>query len=129
VARSMPQLGLLFMFIAPPMVVVRQQHPSRFVSRFRWPLRRCSHSMTKTAGIFGVESFLRDHAAILAAYLNGLPKRSSGSVGAQRAQRSGQANSSKPSSGRINDEKSPVSRALNGAADTVERTLNKLLAR
>lgn len=90
-------------------------------------------SVSKTTGIFELESFLREHyttspqsAATLAAYLNGLPKRSSGSV---RAQPSGQANSSKPPSGQIKDEKSPVSRALNGAADTMERTLNKLLAR
>lgn len=93
-------------------------------------------SVTKTTGIFRLESFLREHyttspqsAATLAAYLNGLPNRSSGSVGARGAQRTGQANSSKPPSGQIKDEKSPVARALNGAADTVERTLNKLLAR
>jgi hypothetical protein len=90
-------------------------------------------SVSKTTGIFGLESFLREHyttssqsAATLAAYLNGLPKRSSGSV---RAHPSGQANSSKPRSGQIKDEKSSVSRALNGAADTMEQTLNKLLAR
>ena len=91
-------------------------------------------SVTKATGIFGLESFLRGHytpssqsAATIAAYLNGLEGQSSRSVRARGARHTSQANASKPSPSKIKEDKSPVARALNSAADTAERTLNKLL--
>jgi hypothetical protein len=89
-------------------------------------------SVTKTTRIFGLESFLREHytpssqsAATIAAYLNGLEKQSSGSVRARGAKRTSRANAPKPSPSET--KKSPVARTLNSAADTAERTLNRLL--
>ena len=91
-------------------------------------------SVTKATGIFGLESFLQEHytpspqsAATIAAYLEGLERQSSGSVRARRAKQSSQANAPKPSPSETKEDKSPVARALNSAADTAERTLNRLL--
>jgi hypothetical protein len=91
-------------------------------------------SVTKATGIFGLESFLRGHytpssqsAATIAAYLNGLERQSSASVRARGTRHSSQANAPKPSPSKIKEDKSPVARALNSAADTAERTLNRLL--
>ena len=98
----------------------------------------CEHkspqSVTKATGIFGLESFLQEHytpspqsAATIAAYLNGLERQSSGSVRARGAKHTSQANAPKPSPSETKEDKSPVTRALNSAADTAERTLNRLL--
>ena len=92
-------------------------------------------SVTKATGIFGSrESFLREHyapspqsAATIAAYLNELERQSSGSVRARGAKHTSQANAPKPSPSETKEDKSPVTRALNSAADTAERTLNRLL--
>ena len=91
-------------------------------------------SVTKATGIFGLESFLQEHytpspqsAATIAAYLNGLERQSSGSVRAGSAKQSSQANAPKPSPSETKEDKSPVARALNSAADTAEQTLNRLL--
>ena len=87
-------------------------------------------SVTKATGTFGLESYLREHytpspqsAAIIAAYLEGLERQSSGSV-ARGAKQSSQANAPKPSPSETKEDKSPVARALNSAADTTARTLN-----
>jgi hypothetical protein len=91
-------------------------------------------SVTKATGIFGLENYLREHytpspqsAAIIAAYLDGLERQSSGSGRARGAKQSSQANAPKPSPSETKEDKSAVSRALNSAADTAERALNKLL--
>jgi hypothetical protein len=91
-------------------------------------------SVTKTAAVYGLESFLREHyaatpesAATIAAYLKGLERQSSGSVRARGAKHTSQANAPKPSPSETKEDKSPVTRALNSAADTAERTLNRLL--
>ena len=92
-------------------------------------------SVTTTTKIFGgLESFLREHytpssqsAATLAAYLNGLEKQSSGSVRVRGAKRISRTNAPKPSPSETKEDKSPVARTLNSAADTAERTLNRLL--
>ena len=91
-------------------------------------------SATKTTRIFGLESFLQEHytpssqsAATLAAYLNGLEKQSSGSVRVRGAKRISRTNAPKPSPSETKEDKSPVARTLNSAADTAERTLNRLL--
>jgi cytochrome c len=91
-------------------------------------------SVTKATGIFGLESFLRGHytpssqsAATIAAYLNGLERQSSGSVRARGSKHTSQANTPKPSPSKTKEDKSPVARALNSAADTAERILNRLL--
>jgi hypothetical protein len=91
-------------------------------------------SVTKAPGIFGLESFLQDHytsspqsAATIAAYLNGLERQSSGSVRTRGAKATSQANAPKPSPSKTKEDKSPVARALNSAADTAERTLDRLL--
>ena len=91
-------------------------------------------SVTKTTGIFGLESYLQDHytpspqsAAIIAAYLNGLEKQSSDTVRTRGAKRTSQANASKPSASETKEDKSAIGRALNSAADTAGRTLNRLL--
>ena len=91
-------------------------------------------SVTKATGILGLESFLRGHytpsaqsAATIAAYLNQLEKQSSGSTRARGAKYTSEANVSKPSPSKTKEDKSPVARALNSAADTAERTLNRLL--
>ena len=90
-------------------------------------------SVTKATGTFGLESYLREHytpspqsAAIIAAYLEGLERQSSGSVRARGAKQSSQANAPKPPPNETKEDKSPVARALNSAADTAERALNKL---
>lgn len=90
--------------------------------------------VTKASGIFGLESFLRGHytpssqsAATIAAYLDGLERQSSGSVRARGAKHTSQTNAPKPSTSKTKEDKSPVARALNSAADTAERTLNRLL--
>ena len=90
-------------------------------------------SVTKTTGIFGLESYLRDHytpsaqsAAIIAAYLEGLERQSPGSGRARGAKQSSQANAPKPPPSETKEDKSSVSRALNSAADTAERAINKL---
>src|SRR5262245_43231789 len=86
-------------------------------------------SVTKATGIFGLESYLREHytpnpqsAATIAAYLEGLERQSSGSVRARGAKH--QANAPKPSPSETKEDKSAVARALNSAADTAERALN-----
>ena len=91
-------------------------------------------SVTKATGIFGLESFLRGHytpssqsAATITAYLNGLERQSSGSVRARATKHTSQANAPKPSPSKTKEDKSPVARALNSAADTAERTLNRFL--
>ena len=91
-------------------------------------------SVTKATGIFGLESYLREHytpnpqsAATIAAYLEGLETQSSGSVRARATKHASQANAPKPSPSKTKEDKSPVARALNSAADTAERTLNRLL--
>ncbi len=90
-------------------------------------------SVTKATGTFGLESYLREHytpspqsAAIIAAYLEGLEKQSSGSVRARGAKQSSQAKAPKPPPNETKEDKSPVARALNSAADTAERAINKL---
>jgi mono/diheme cytochrome c family protein len=89
-------------------------------------------SVTKATGTFGLESYLREHytpspqsAAIIAAYLEGLEKQSSGSVRARSAKQSSQAKAPKPPN-ETKEDRSPVARALNSAADTAERAINKL---
>jgi hypothetical protein len=91
-------------------------------------------SVTKATGIFGLESFLRGHytpssqsAATIAAYLNGLERQSSGSVRVRGTKHASHANAPKPSPSKTKEDKSPVARALNSAADTAERTVNRLL--
>jgi hypothetical protein len=91
-------------------------------------------SVTKATAIFGLESFLRGHytpssqsAATIAAYLNGLERQSSGSVRDRGTKHTSQANAPKPSPSKTKEDKSPVARALNSAADTAERTLNRFL--
>ena len=92
-------------------------------------------SVTTTTKIFGgLESFLREHytpssqsAATIAAYLNGLEKQSSGSVRARDAKRTSRTNAAKPSPNETNEDKSSVERTLNSAAETAERTLDRLL--
>ena len=91
-------------------------------------------SVTKTKRIFGLESFLREHytpssqsAATIAAYLNGLEKHSSGSVRARSANRTSRMNAAKPLPSETKEDKSPVARTLNSAADNAERTFNRLL--
>jgi hypothetical protein len=91
-------------------------------------------SVTKATGIFGLENFLRGHytpssqsAATIADYLNGLERQSSGSVRARGTKHTSQANAPKPSPSKTKEDKSPVARALNSAADTAERTLNRFL--
>ena len=91
-------------------------------------------SVTKASGIFGLESFLREHytpssqsAATIAAYLDGLERQSSGSVRARGAKHTSQTNAPKPSPSKTKEDKSPVVRALNSAADTAGRTLDRLL--
>ena|SRR5262245_5778164 len=88
--------------------------------------------VTKATGIFGLESFLQGHytpssqsAATIAAYLNELERQSSGSMRARGTKHTSQTNAPKPSPRK--EDKSPVARALNSAADTAERTLNKVL--
>jgi len=88
-------------------------------------------SVTKATGIFGLESYLREHytpnpqsAATIAAYLEGLEMQSSGSVRARGPKQSSQANAPKPSPSETKEDKSAVARALNSAADTAERALN-----
>src|SRR5262245_7396984 len=89
-------------------------------------------SVTKATGIFGLESFLRGQytpssqsAATIATYLNGLERQSS--VRARGTKHTSQANALKPSPSKTKEDKSSVARALNSAADTAERTLNRLL--
>jgi len=92
-------------------------------------------SVTTTTKIFGgLESFLREHytpssqsAATIAAYLNGLEKQSSGSVRARDAKRTSRTNAAKPSPSETKEDKSSVARTLNSAAETAERTLDRLL--
>ena len=92
-------------------------------------------SVTTTTKIFGgLESFLREHytpspqsAATIAAYLNGLEKQSSGSVRARDAKRASRTNAAKPSPKETSEDKSSVARTLNSAAETAERTLDRLL--
>jgi hypothetical protein len=92
-------------------------------------------SVTTTTKIFGgLESFLREHytpssqsAATIAAYLDGLEKQSSGSVRARDAKRTSRTNAAKPSPIETNEDKSSVARTLNSAAETAERTLDRLL--
>jgi len=88
-------------------------------------------SVTKATGTFGLESYLREHytpsaqsAAIIAAYLEGLERQSSESGRAWRAKQSSQGKASKSSPSETKEDKSPVSRALNSAADTAGRALN-----
>jgi hypothetical protein len=90
--------------------------------------------VTTTTKIFGLESFLREHytpssqsAATIAAYLNGLEKQSSGSVRARGAKHTSRTNAAKPSPSETKEDKSSVGRTLNSAADTAERTLDRLL--
>jgi hypothetical protein len=90
-------------------------------------------SVTTTTKIFGLESFLREHytpssqsAATIAAYLNGLEK-TSGSVRARGAKHTSRTNAAKPSPSETKEDKSSVGRTLNSAADTAERTLDRLL--
>jgi cytochrome c553 len=92
-------------------------------------------SVTTTTKIFGrLESFLREHytpssqsAATIAAYLNGLEKQSSGSLRARDAKRTSRTNAAKPSPNETSEDKSSVERTLNSAAETAERTLDRLL--
>jgi len=92
-------------------------------------------SVTTTTKIFGgLESFLREHytpssqsAATIAAYLDGLEKQSSGSVRARDAKRTSRTNAAKPSPSETNEDKSSVARTLNSAAETAERTVDRLL--
>jgi hypothetical protein len=90
--------------------------------------------VTKAKGIFGLESFLRGHytpssqsAATIAAYLNGLEKQSVGSVRARGAKHTSRTNAAKPSPSEMKEDKSSVARTLNSAAETAERTLDRLL--
>src|SRR5215510_3277298 len=89
-------------------------------------------SVAKATGIS--ESFLREHytpssqsAATLAAYLNGLQKQSSGSVRAPDAKRTSRTNAAKPPASETKEDKSSVARTLSSAAETAERTLDRLL--
>ena len=91
-------------------------------------------SVTKTTVFGGLESFLQEHytpsgasAAIIAIYLEGLERQPSGSMRARGAKQSKQTNAPKPSSSESREDKSPVARALNNAADTAGRALNRLL--
>ena len=91
-------------------------------------------SVTTTTKIFGLESFLREHytpssqsAATIAAYLNGLEKQSVGSVRARGAKHTSRTNAAKPSPSEMKEDKSSVARTLNSAAETAERTLDRLI--
>ena len=95
---------------------------------------KSSQSETTTTKIFGLESFLREHytpspqsAATIAAYLNGLEKQSSGSLHARGAKHTSRTNAAKPSPSETKEDRSLVVRTLNSAADTAERTLDRLL--